>query len=68
MSIFLLSPLFSAICSNYIVGPGNNLSINGVVSENAGKYRCAFEVEEDVYLFSNPGELEYLGEGIITVN
>ena len=37
--------------------------IDGVVADNAGEYRCAYEIQEDIYLYSDYGELDYLGEG-----
>ena len=55
-----------SLYSNYIVGETNTLRINGVVADNAGEYRCAYEVQDDVYLYSDFGELDYLEEGMIT--
>ena len=52
------------IYSNYILGETNTLIIDGVQSDNAGEYRCAYEIQEGLYLYSDYGELEYLGEGM----
>lgn len=60
--------LFLVSSSNYIVNADFTLTISGVLSENAGMYRCAYEVtDRDVYLYSKYGRLSYLGEGTIYV-
>ena len=50
--------------SNYILGETNTLIIDGVQADNAGEYRCAYEIQEGLYLYSDYGYLEYLGEGM----
>ena len=48
--------------SNYILGE-NTLTVSGVQADNEGEYRCAYEVQEGLYLYSDFGELDYLGQG-----
>ena len=42
---------------------GTKLTINSVQPGHAGEYRCALEVQDGIYLYSDFAELNYLGEG-----
>ena len=58
-------PLSSSVslCRNYTFEATNKLTIAAVQPGHAGQYRCALLVQDDIYLYSNYGELVYLGEG-----